>query len=930
MKSFSLLGREVKEALSDLGFRRPTDIQELAIPRILEGGNVLLIAPTGIGKTEAALLPVFHRLVELRPKGISVLYITPLRALNRDLMERLTWWGERLGIKIAVRHGDTPTSERRKQSLSPPDLLITTPETLQAILPGSVMKGHLRNVRWVVVDEIHELAEDKRGAQLSLGLERLEMLIQKAGGGRVQRIGISATIGSPELVARFLAKDVPVEVLKTPILKEMEIKVERPRARKGDRALAERLASRIDASSRLRRISELVKAHRAALIFVNTREMAEVLASRFRILGEGIGIHHSSLSQEVRIATEQEFKAQRMKALICTSSLELGIDVGAIDLVVQYNSPRQVTRMLQRVGRSGHTWGRRSRGVIITGDAEDTLEALVIARKAVGGELEDVTSWKKPYDVLAHQLVGLALDWGSVTREEALRVARSSCPYEELTEGELEEILRILQGLRLIRLEGEGFRKTLGSWKYYFENLSTIPDERRYRVRNLVTHGSVGVLDEAFIANYADAGNLIIFRGAPWRVVSVEDGEVEVEPVDEVAGAIPSWVGEEIPIPYAVAQEVGRLRREIGERGLEALKDYPADLFTKRTAVHLVRRQTRKGLPVPDDRKVVVELIGGLVVIQACVGMGTNQALGRIFSTLLTARLGHSVALQTDAYRITLHSPYPLKREDIEELFAMDPDAIEPLLSRSLKKNSLFRWKFVHVAKRFGALSKDFSYTSGGIGRMVEGYDGTVLYREALKEVFKENLDLEGASKVLGAIKGGEIEVEWVEPKGPSPIAALGLKGYQEVILPQRAERLILKALKARIEERRVELFCLYCTGWWESYRVKNVPEDMKCPQCGARMLAVLKGRGRELRSLYKKFKSGKGLINGEREEAQRMQASANLFLSYGRMAVAVQAARGIGPEVGKRVLLGARDEEGLYRGILKAERDYARTKKFW
>ncbi|HLE02410.1 MAG TPA: DEAD/DEAH box helicase, partial [Dehalococcoidia bacterium] len=258
MRSFSLLGREVKEALSDLGFRRPTEIQALAIPRILEGGNVLLIAPTGIGKTEAALLPVFHRLVELRPKGISVLYITPLRALNRDLMERLAWWGERLGIKIAVRHGDTPTSERRKQALNPPDLLITTPETLQAILPGSVMKGHLRNVRWVVVDEIHELAEDKRGAQLSLGLERLEMLIQKAGGGRVQRIGLSATIGSPDLVARFLAKDAPVAVLKTPILKEMEIKVERPRARKGDREMAVRLTSRIDASARLRRISELV------------------------------------------------------------------------------------------------------------------------------------------------------------------------------------------------------------------------------------------------------------------------------------------------------------------------------------------------------------------------------------------------------------------------------------------------------------------------------------------------------------------------------------------------------------------------------------------------------------------------------------------------------------------------------------------------
>ncbi len=916
--SFSLRP-EIEDSLKELGFKKPTDIQRLAIPQILKGKNALLIAPTGIGKTEAAVLPIFHKFLEERPKAISILYITPLKALNRDLLDRLTWWSEKLGMKIAVRHGDTTQYMRRRQALSPPDMLITTPETLQAILPGSVMKQHLKNVRYVVIDEIHELAEDKRGAQLSTGLERLKELTEY----EFQKVGISATIGSPKLVSRYLSHKGPIEVLKVSTAKLIELNVERPKPKKQDRAIAETIVSTQDASTRLRRIAELVESHKSTLIFVNTRQMAEILAARFRVLGKNVGIHHGSLSQEVRISTEEDFKKGKFKALICTSSLELGIDIGSVDLVIQYNSPREVTRLLQRVGRSGHRLGRKSKGIIISTDFDDILESLVIIRRALKEELEGVDVPKKPYDVLAHQIVGLALDFGIVQKKRAFEIIKRSFIFSDLTFEEFEEVLNLLGTLRLLWINEGTFKKRRSSWKYYYENLSTIPDERKYSVRNIVTQGWVGILDEAFVVNHVEPEGLIIFKGAPWRVVSMDSEQIEVEPVDDITGAIPSWVGEEIPVPFEVAKEVGEIRGDI--KGIDR---YTKDEYTKRLALSKIRKHKKQGLPVPDDRRFLVELLENLVMIHSPFGMKVNQTLGRIFSVLLTSKLGASVTLKTDAYRIILQSPRRLSREDIMEIMDIDADFIEELLSITMKRTSLFKWKFVHVARRFGAVSKDVSYTNIAMDRIVETYEGSVIYAEVLKELFKDNLDIANTRWVIDGIKNGKIKTEIIEVKKLSPIAELGLEGYSEIVIPQRSEAVILEALKKRILRRRVDLFCTYCAGWSTSYMAKNVPEDLKCNKCGARAFAVIKGHGRELKALYRKFRREK-LTKEEEKVVKRMQLSAGLYLSHGKDAVIAQSARGVGPQVAKRILPAGSENE-LYKKILKAERDYARTKRFW
>jgi|Deesub1362A_J573_1020465.scaffolds.fasta_scaffold00005_62 ATP-dependent Lhr-like helicase len=916
---FTLLKPEIWGALRKLGFDKPTEIQKVAIPEIKKGKNTLLIAPTGIGKTEAALLPIFDEIIRERPKAISTLYITPLRALNRDLMDRLEWWSNRLKIDITVRHGDTTQYMRRKQALSPPDLLITTPETLQAILPGRVMRKHLKNVRHVIIDEIHELADNKRGAQLTLAIERLQELCNR----KFQRIGISATIGSPEIIAKFLSKNEPVEVLKVSPIKLMDLKVEKPKPKKGDKEIAAKIFSSLEASSRLRRIRECIEEHRSTLIFVNTREMAEILASRFRVIDAPVGIHHSSLSQEARISAERQFKKEELKALICTSSLELGIDIGSIDLVIQYKSPRQVARLLQRVGRSGHGLGMKSKGIVIVTDPDDIMEALVISRRAYRGQLEEVETHEKPYDVLAHQLVGLALEYGRVKKSRAYEIVRGSWLYSDLTWEELEETLNLLNSLKLVWLEEDAYGKTRFSWEYYYGNLSTIPDEKKYFVRNIVTREGVGALDEAFVVNYVEPGNVIIFKGAPWRIVSVDD-EILVEPAEDITGAIPSWTGEEIPVPYEVALEVGELRGNI-----KNLEKYPSDGYTKRLAASKINRHIRECLPVPSAERIIIELFENFVVMHFPFGTKVNQTIGRVFSIMLTSKFGSSVALQVDPYRIILQSPKKLYEEDILELLKIDPGFIRPLLDKTLKRTSVFKWRFVNVAKRFGALSKDVSYHNVKVDRIIDAYEDSLIFKEVLKEVYKDDLDLRRAEKVLGDISSGTLSVEIVKLDKPSPIAELGLRAYSEIIVPKRAEQMILKALKNRIMEKRVEVFCLYCANWSSSFKVKNIPEDLKCENCGARMLAVLKGRNRELKSLYRSYKSGKSTSKDDKKEITAMQTSANLFLSYGKKAIIAQAARGIGPTVAKRVLL-ARDEEELYKNILKAERNYAKTKKFW
>ena len=445
---FEGLHPRILSGLGELGIEEPTPPQEKAIGPISKGENVLLVAPTASGKTEAALLPVFDGLVRSPGgvEGIEAIYVTPLRALNRDIHRRLMFWAEYLGIDVQVRHGDTSQRARRRQVAKPPRLLITTPETLQAIIPTKGMRGHLQSVRWVVVDEIHDLAASKRGVQLTLGLERLERATTEP----FQRIGLSATVGNPEEVASFLGGPHPVKIIEVEVDKRYLYSVEYPEPGAGDFDLADDMSTTPEAASRLRRIKDLIDGKNSTLVFVQGRGQAESLGHKLGKIEPLIEVHHGSLSREQRHSIEDRFKSGELKGIVCTSTLQLGIDVGEVDLCIQYLSPRQVSTLIQRVGRSGHTLAERSEGVLISAYGEDALESMVAAERARRGGLERTEIHYKALDVLAHQIVGLTLDYDEVSEDAAYDVVKGAYPFRDIEPGEFKEVVEFLATIGLI------------------------------------------------------------------------------------------------------------------------------------------------------------------------------------------------------------------------------------------------------------------------------------------------------------------------------------------------------------------------------------------------------------------------------------------------------------------------------------------------
>ncbi len=910
----AMISETIEKLMREKGFETFTLPQEKGIPPITEGKNVLIIARTGSGKTEAAVFPIFDKLISLRKiKGIKVLYIAPLRALNRDLLDRIQWWAERLNLRVEVRHGDTSQQERKKQAQSPPDMLITTPETLQAILPGKIMKQHLKEVRYVVVDEIHELVEDKRGTQLSLGLERLKEVTQKD----FQRIGLSATVGDPQEVASFLGMN--VEVIEATGVKDLIVQVEYPLEE--DLELASRLHTNVETTARIKRISQLLTEHKSVLVFVNTREMAEILSSRFNIMEENVDVHHSSLSKFMRIETEKKFKAQEIKSIICTSSMELGIDVGSVDLVIQYMSPRQVSRLIQRAGRSGHRLGEVSKAVILAVNEDDILEAAVIARKALDHELENLSACELALDVLAHQAVGLAVDKGKMDIDDALAVIRRSYPYRNLTREKFVEVLAFLKELHLIWMDEETYGKKRSSYLYYFENLSMIPDTKQYRTIEVGSNSFIGVLDEEFIATKADIGSSFIMKGRAWNIADIQDDRVLVTET-ETLGAIPTWDGELIPVPYDVATEVAEMRTKIEE--------YPVDRNALEVAQAHIEEQSQHFLP--SSREIVVEVFGNFVILHAPFGSLVNETVGRLAASLVSAKIGASVLMRSDPYRVAFQFPaVPDYQSVVDVLKTTNPEHILPILEITLKRSSLFAWRLAQVAKRFGAVSRDAERYQ--MKRLIYAYEGTPLYEETIHEIVRDKLDIEKTVEILEKIQRNDIQIHIHKSEEPSPMAIFAITnmGASDIIFPKRAEREILKTLKARLEKKRIKLFCVHCGEWSGTFTIKHLEDYPTCRVCGARFLAILDGRENDtMKAIRKRLKKQK-VTEEEEELIIRAKRSADLVLAYGKKAALALSARGIGPQTASRVLAKMHtDEEELLRDILEAERTYARTRRFW
>ncbi|HKT21993.1 MAG TPA: helicase-related protein, partial [Nitrososphaerales archaeon] len=594
------------------------------------------------------------------------------------------------------------------------------------------------------------------------------------------------------------------EVVRVPVEKSLSLKVVAPAATGDDRILADAIYSYPEVAARLRTVRELVEKYRAVLVFTNTRSEAEALASRFRVWDPDfpIAVHHSSLSKATREAVEKSLKDGKLFGVICTSSLELGIDIGFLEYVVQYNSPRQVTRLIQRVGRSGHRIGQVSNGLVITQDSDDTLEAAVLCRKSVMGELEPLEPVFKPYDVATHQVAGLLIEQSSWNFDDLMALLKRSYAYADLDAERLKKVLTYMRE-RYPRLayysesDGKVFRardvKPL--FQYYFDNLSMIPDEKQY----LVIEGDnfVGTLDEAFVSEYGEVGVKFVEAGRCWKVEQIYGNKVYVKAEEDPTGAVPNWVGDEIPVPREVAAEVGGVRRRYAEelaKGTESeyleelVRTYPVSRGDLVEALKEVAEQYAEKLPIPSERLITIEKWDRYIVVQAAFGHRINRLLARVIGHQVSERIGQSVAVHQDPYRIVIEAEVTPAAvvSVIEELHKMD---LRLATEKAVERSGIFKRRLIHAGKKCGAIAKDADYASVSISGIIEALRDTPVYEEAVSMIFHDDFDLPGAEEVVEKINTGAIEVRLVEYDGLTPIARIGVEEISrrgEIVSPER------------------------------------------------------------------------------------------------------------------------------------------------
>jgi ATP-dependent Lhr-like helicase len=929
------LSPEVAAHMKRKGIKEATAPQKLAIGPISEGKDLLLIAPTGFGKTEATFAPLLEKLKDDTPeKGIGILYIAPLRALNRDIWERIKIWCDDLGLTIGVRHSDTSQSDRTKMSRKPPNILVTTPETLQIMFTGSRLRKGLETVRSVIVDEVHELYGDERGAQLDFALSRLDRIT----GRKVQRIGLSATVSNAKDVASYLGgAEREIMVIKGHWSKDYSFKVESPSVTDDDKDMGRKLGCTGKVAAVIRRIRELLEDVRSALIFVNSRDLAEALTTRLRAFDDDlpVGIHHGSLSKEAREDMEHRFKGGEIKALICTSSMELGMDIGVVDLVIQFKSPKEVSRLIQRAGRAGHRVGDLSRCVILATETDDVIESGVIAHLADKRKLEKVWARRNIMSVLANQVLSMAVAEKDFSLEELSEVASRTYTFSGIDVDEVETVVKFLNDSKVLFYDSEekmvhGGRR---SREYFYENISMIPDERVMLIRDLSTRMIIGSLDMDFVLSNLEPYSKFIVRGQPWRVVDIGDEEITVEPVTEL-GPVPAWSGSDIPVPWEVAREVAFVRKEIvrwlkGEaKKVRALDRLPLSDDAKEIVVEQLREMVEEEFEVPDVDTATIEIGMEGVVIGLCGGTRVNETIGRIIASLLMARHGGTIIVDYDPYRILLMGDLRLKSTDIEWALrnapTSDMDHMVPVL---LRNSPLLRWQMLHVAKKFGVLGSKVDPAKFPLKRLMARWRDSIIMKEATEKIMHERLDVRHAARLMRDLLSGKMEIK---TQRISPLSMSGSRVRSEFMSSEGAGREVIESVKERLMGSAVRLTCMNCGGSLRATaeRAKSI---VGCHKCGSRLLAPLPSGDIKTKMAVDKGLKKKKMGDEDKKRFKAAVMAAQLFSTYGYRAVLCMAARGVGPKTAGRILeVVYDDDDELIRRIFSDEVKFARTRRFW
>ena len=893
---------------TSLGFNKLTEIQQRAIPKILEKKNSLITAPTGSGKTECSVIPIFSQIKKSKSPGkIKALYITPLRALNRDVHRRIINYAKIEGLDIKIRHGDTSQTERKKISDSPPDVLITTPETLVVLLSQRKYLSALSDLEWVVIDEIHELLASERGSQLSISMERLQLNSNQ----EIHRIGLSATVGNISEAGKFLVgNNRKCEIIRDKSIRKYDVNIKFV-----DGGIHEVADGIIDY------VNEM-KIHSPVLLFTNSRGESETLAS---VLKERtkikIDLHHGSLSRQVREETETILRDGTPGIVVCTSSLELGLDLGSIDLVIHYGSPRQVSKFMQRIGRSKHNRDSSAKGLIITNHADDEFETNAIMQRIEESSIEEQKIHDLPFGVLAHHLVGLTKQVGDVSVETAFKMIKQSYPFRNLTIEEFLTVLETLASEYLIFFDREkmSFWDSRGrSFRYHFENLSTIPDILKYKVIDITSKKFVGTLDQRFVGSYGESGNIFVLRGLQWSILNIDKKSLKVN-VEPFAGKskVPYWEGENIPVDYGTANKVGKLRTEV-KKGLVK--------FANKIISELNFDIT------PDEKTIVVESVRteDEIVLHACFGTKINSTLSTLLSALLSSTLGYRVEARSDAYRICLSSKKRISEKDLINELTADFD-IHSIMTTALKNTNDMNWKTWCVAKQFSVVERGAAYTTKAANIIYKQFEDGPIVREALRELFHGKFDLINTESILTKIKNKEIPIVWVETNKFSSLAYPILDNTTKSFpSPVNIDKSILDLVRKRLAKTQHRLVCARCGIWQKLTTPEDIPNPLRCKYCKGRQITATYFSDLDLQKIIQKNHSGKKLSQDEVHKYKRAWKISSLLENFGKTALIVLSGYGVGADTAARILRNMTDDENLCKQIMTAEKQYALTRGFW
>ncbi len=802
--------------------------KEFSIPQlhgvmeIHSRNNLLVSAPTGATKTLTGFLSIINELIDSEEKGILedkiyCVYISPLRALSYDIEHNLKTplkeieelKGDKLNVRVAVRTGDTSQYERQKMLKNPPHILITTPESLSLMLSSPKMRENLRAVQWCIIDEVHALAENKRGTHLSLTLEHLEYLCE-----HMTRIGLSATISPLEEVAKYLVgPDRPCKIVDVQFIKDIDLKVLSPVPDLIDTTFEDMH------NAMYRQLHKMIQPNKTTLIFTNTRAATERVVHNLKErhpkdYAGNIGAHHGSLSKEHRFKIEQDLREGRLKCVVSSTSLELGIDIGSIDLVILLNSPKSVARALQRIGRSGHRLNEVAKGRIMALDRDDLVECAVLLKSAKEKKIDKIHIPKNALDILAQQIVGMAVIQ-KIQLEELFKIFKRSYCYADLKRKDFMEIIDYLSG-KFASLEdrhiyakiwydedtGEIGKKGRLGRVIYLTNIGTIPDEARVSVK--IGNEVVGTIDEGFLERMRP-GDIFVLGGNTYQFKYTRGMTAQVSASIDRPPTVPSWFSEMLPLSYDLAKDIGRFRRLTDEKFMmgktkkDIMKFFDKFLYVDKNGAESIYKYLKEQydyLEIPSDKKIVVEHYndGKLhhYIFHALFGRRTTDALSRAVALAISRTLHKDVEIGINDNGFYIASEQGLDIKKIMKL--IKSDKLELILNTAIDKSEVLKRRFRHCASRALMILRTYKGRTKNVGRQQMASflllsavrrlnPNFCILKEAKREVLEDLMDIKNAKNVLNMIEEKKIKIVYKETTIPSPFAFnIVSQGYSDIL----------------------------------------------------------------------------------------------------------------------------------------------------